>query len=195
MKKIVGLLSAGIIATSFSAISAPTDGNLNFSFQGVIPPAAVSPGSWKFVDLSGVDYSPSTLAFSTTRNSDGSYFLSMVNPEVFAIEVATPNTNFTTGSKIKASVASTIINGSALNVDSAGSVNATPSISINGVTLTDSPQDVVSTVTGNRATLSLSAQVDLPKVSVKNTGGNVSMTSAVIFQLTLQVLLQYRKFF
>lgn len=181
MKKLVGLLGACVIATSFSAVSAPTDGNLNFTFQGVIPPAAVSPGSWKFVDLAGRDYNPSTLAFSTTRNNDGSYSLSMVNPEIFAIEVATPSTNFTTGSKIKASVASTIINGSALNVDSSGSVNAVSVISINGVNLSDSPQDVVSTVTGNKATLSMSAQVELPRVSVKNIGGNVSMTSAVIF--------------
>lgn len=181
MKKLVGLLGAGVIITSFSALSSPTDGNLNFTFQGVIPPAAVSPGSWKFVDLAGGDYNPSTLAFSTTRNNDGSYSLSMVNPEIFAIQVVTPSVNFTTGSKIKASVASTIINGSALNVDSSGSVNATPTISINGVSLSDTPQDVVSTITGDKATLSMSAQVELPKASVKNIGGNVSMTSAVIF--------------
>lgn len=181
MKKLVGLLGACVIATSFSAVSAPTDGNLNFTFQGVIPPAAVSPGSWKFVDLTGADYSPSTLPFSTSRNDDGSYSLSMVNPEIFAIQVAGSGSNFTTGSKIKASVASTIINGSALNVDSSGSANATPTISINGVNLTEVPQDVVSTITGDKATLSMSAQVELPKASVKNIGGNVSMTSAVIF--------------
>lgn len=181
MKKLVGLLGAGVIVASFSAVSAPTDGNLNFTFQGVIPHAAITPGSWKFVDLSGTDYTPSTLPFSTTRNNDGSFSLSMVNPEIFAIETAASGSNFTASSKIKASVASTIINGSALNVDASGALNAIPTISINGVALTDKPQDIVASATGNRATLSMTAQVDLPKESVKNVGGNVSMTSAVIF--------------
>ncbi|WP_039046239.1 hypothetical protein [Plesiomonas shigelloides] len=179
-KKLVGLLGAGVIVASFSVVSAPTDGNLNFTFQGVIPPAATTPGSWKFVDLSGSDYTPSTLPFSTTRNNDGSFSLSMVNPEVFAIETAAAGSNFKANSKIKASVASTIINGSALNVDSSGNLDATPVIRINGIELTQQPQDIASVV-ADRTSLSMTASIELPKDSVKNVGGNVSMTSAVIF--------------
>ncbi|MGL5237139.1 MAG: hypothetical protein ACRC8O_03760 [Plesiomonas shigelloides] len=183
MKKLLGLVGAAAIISSFSAISAPTDGNLNFTFQGVIPPAAVTPGSWKFVDLTGTDYTPSTIAFSTTRNSDGSYKLSMVSPEVFAIQTvatsggSTTAPDFTTSSAIKASVASTIINGSALTAGAA----ATSTITINGTDLTSTPVDVVKSATGNKATLSMSATVELPKGAVKDSGGNVSMTSAVIF--------------
>ncbi|MGL5264681.1 MAG: hypothetical protein ACRC9E_00335 [Plesiomonas shigelloides] len=180
MKKLVGLVGLAAIISSFSAVSAPTDGNLNFNFQGVIPPAAITPGSWKFVDLAGSDYVPSSIPLSTSRNNDGSYSLSMVNPEIFAIQTAAQGSNFASGSKIQASVVSTIVNGSALNVDANGVASVTPVISINGIDLTDVAQDIASP-TGDKATLSMTAKVDLPKDAVKDTGGNVSMTSAVIF--------------
>lgn len=181
MKKLVGLVGAAAII-SFSAISAPTDGNLNFTFQGVIPAAAIVPGSWKFVDLAGTDYTPSALAFSTTHNADGSYTLSMVNPEVFAIKTVGTGKVFTASSKIQASLASTIINGTGVNLDSTGGVGAAKSeISINGTILKNTAQDVVTNPTGDQATLSMTASVNLPAASVKTSGGNVSMTSAVIF--------------
>lgn len=179
-RKKVLLVSIAVIASSFSTISAAQDGSLNFTFQGIIPPAAVTPGSWKFTDLSGTDYIPLAIPLSTSRNNDSSYTLSMINPEVFAIQTTTKGANFTENSNIKAQLASLIINGSALNASGSGNNNATAAVSINGVALSDISQNVA-TATGNSTVLSMNARVDLPADSVKNIGGNVSMTSAVIF--------------
>ncbi|AWK84040.1 hypothetical protein [Photobacterium damselae] len=178
MQKSIFIIGAATIAASFSAISAPTSGNLNFTFQGVIPPASVVPGTWKFVDLSGSDYIPSAIPLSTVRNSDGSYLLSMVNPEIFAITTTESSQNFTRSSNINAQLASTIVSGSALN----GTEDGTVTLTINGVQLDNTSKSVAS-VSGaeNQVTLSMNAQVTLPSSSVKSSGGNISTTSAVIF--------------
>ncbi|MFB1077183.1 hypothetical protein [Photobacterium damselae] len=178
MQKSIFIIGAATIAASFSAISAPTSGNLNFTFQGVIPPASVVPGAWKFVDLSGADYIPSSIPLSTVRNSDGSYLLSMVSPEIFAISTTGVSQNFTKGSNINAQLASTIVSGSALS----GHGDGTVTLSINGVAL-DSTSKSVASVSGteSQVTLSMNAQVTLPSSSVKGSGGNISTTSAVIF--------------
>ncbi|HIF9373521.1 TPA: hypothetical protein ACX6RV_001379 [Photobacterium damselae] len=176
-KMLIAAVAMGTAFASMSSMAAPKDGNLNFNFQGTIPAKPVAPGDWTFVTLAGTAYTPSTISLSAISQADGGYTLETESPQVFAIKVA--RGAFTASSKIQATLSSSSVSGSALVGDTSA---LAPKVKVNGVSLTATAADVATPAAGaTQATISLTSSLAVPAANVSPTGGNVSVTSAIIF--------------
>ncbi len=178
-KLIATAVTLGTVLISSSAFSAITDGNLNFSFQGFIPPKVITPGSWEFVDISGASYTPSTLSLSTSEDGSGGYSMSLSSPEVFAIKAS--KGSFTSANPIQATLAASSVSGSALTGDT--SVLETK-ININGQSLSSTAATIPVSTLETRV-LTLTADLDIPAANVSPLGGTVVASSAIIFSVDI----------
>lgn len=174
-KTLITTLTAALFGVSSYALAAPTEGNLNFSFQGVIPAEPSSPGEWGFFDTSGGEYRPGNISLSGSKLSDGSYQFLMDSPEIFYIK---PKSGaFTASSNIQATLAATSLSGTGLTGDTSTII---PSININGETLSNSAQSI-GAATGGQVRIALTGNVVIPVANINTKGGNMTMTSAIIF--------------
>lgn len=176
-----GVLLSGLVLSGIGgATAATTVGNLNFTFQGVVPASPVTPASWSFVDVAGTAYVPTTVSLSAAKQTDGSYILATSSPVNFGIKVSSGST-FTTSTNIGAALISTSVSGSGIE-GSASSL--TPSVVINGTTLTTS-NATVAPASGSQVNLALTLSLPIPKASISAAGGGVSVAASVVFSVDI----------
>ncbi|EDQ5534011.1 Cro/Cl family transcriptional regulator [Salmonella enterica] len=98
MKNIILASVLTLTAVSGSTMAAVTTGQLTFNWQGVIPTAPVTSGSWAFVDSRDIPFVPGTEQLNISRTTTGIKAVSGKNYDFFIVPItgtATPGTAVT----------------------------------------------------------------------------------------------------
>ncbi|MET2851043.1 hypothetical protein ABXV24_04105 [Vibrio owensii] len=181
MRKIKLTAIALGLMVSTAASAAVSNGNLSFTFVGVVPATAQPGTTWKFLTASGLDYqAPAAINFSLADVATGLQLTSA--SETFYIK---PNGSATFGTNaIKAQlVAEPTISGTAIQASAMNTVVTT--VTLNGQTVPVG-SDLTIAATGNNAQmLTLGTVVNIPTAARNTAGGTVNVVAPIRFAVDI----------
>lgn len=173
-------IALGLMAST-AASAAVSNGNLSFTFTGVVPATAQPGTTWKFLNASGLDYqAPAAINFSVANVPNGLQLTSA--SETFYIK---PDGSSAFGTNaIKAQlVAQPTISGTAIKSSAMNTVVTT--VTLNGQTVPVGSDLSISATGTNAQMLTLGTVVDIPTAARNASGGTVNVVAPIRFAVDI----------